>query len=81
LPCGDGVGSYPRFQSLGDGSEQAALHSPDAPRLLAEERGRHSDPKPVPYTPEEAERLIAELYRRDPQYSKFAQQTDGIDNF
>jgi integrase len=44
-----------------------------APRLLAEEHGRHSDPRPVPYTPEEAKQLIAELYRRDPQYGQIAQ--------
>lgn len=53
--------------------QTAGLRPADAPPLLADERCRHSDPKPTPYSAEEADRLIAELYRRDPQYGQIAQ--------
>ena len=61
------------IRKLNTAMNEMGWYSPDAPRLLVEECGRHSDPKPVPYTPEEAEQLIAELYRRDPQYGQLAQ--------
>jgi integrase len=53
--------------------QTAGLRSVDAEPLLADERGRHSDPKPTPYSAEEADRLITKLYQRDPQYGQLAQ--------
>ena len=61
------------IRKLNVGMEQMGWRPSDSPRLLADERGRHSDPKPQPYTPEDADRLIAEMYRRDLQYGQLAQ--------
>jgi hypothetical protein len=61
------------IRKLDIGMVQRGWRSADSPRLLADERGRHSNPKLQPYTPEEADQLIAELYRRDPQYGQLAQ--------
>jgi len=39
------------IQKLSVGMEQMGWCSADSPRLLADERGRHSDPKPQPILP------------------------------
>ena len=61
------------IRKLNTGMEQMGWRPADSPRLLADEQGRHSDPKPTPYNCQEADRLIKELYRRDPQYGQIAQ--------
>lgn len=60
-------------RKLDVGTRQLGWVAHDAPRLLEDERGRHSDPRPTPYTSQEAERLIAALYERDPQFGQLAE--------
>jgi integrase len=46
----------------------------DAPPLLPAGAGRHGDPKPTPFTPEEAQAIVARLQEgRDPRFAQLAQ--------